>query len=75
MRVINEIELACELAHRAIIREYLVIDWSDDFNEEDLYAVSENGDCIYKDGIQDQFNDYYDKYLDIIDNCEIKQLI
>lgn len=74
MRVINEIELACDLAHRDIIKHYLV-HWSEEFDEEDLYDVAENGDSTYKKEIQDQFNDYYDKYLEMIDNCEIKQLI
>jgi hypothetical protein len=74
MRVIDEIELACDLAHLATTAE-LIHDLPSEYpDEESLYEV-DNRDYVYKPHVQDLFNNYYDYYLEMIDNCEIKQLI
>ena len=65
MREINEIELAAELAHQATAAE-LIHDLPSEYPDEEY---------VYKPHVQDLFNNYYDYYLEMIDNCEIKQLI
>lgn len=59
---INALELASELAHKELIK-----DWSDSiqiFEDEDADVIS------YTDEAQDIFNDLYDKYLEIILSCK-----
>jgi len=74
MREINEIELAAELAHQATAAELINEQYSDYPDEESLYET-DNSDYVYKPHVQDLFNNYYDYYLEMIDNCEIKRLI
>jgi hypothetical protein len=60
---INPIELASELAHVATQRSLSIVD------SVEMYIEDENGTHVYKDDIQDEFNDWYDYYLTMIENC------
>jgi len=59
---INKLELASELAHKELEEN-----WSDsvDIWEDDTDCVT-----VYTDEAQDIFNDYYDKYLTLIEKCK-----
>jgi hypothetical protein len=60
---INPIELASELAHVATQRSLNIVD------SVEMYIEDENGNHVYTDEVQDEFNDWYDYYLTMIDNC------
>jgi hypothetical protein len=61
---INPIELASELSHVATQRSLGIAD------SVEMYIEDENGNHVYKDDVQDEFNDWYDYYLTMIENCE-----
>jgi len=60
---INPIELASELAHVATQRSLNIVD------SVEMYIEDEGGTHVYKDDIQYEFNDWYDYYLTMIENC------
>ena len=71
---INEIELASNLAHEALVSELVVYAQTDgEYSlyecEDDLMEEDDNGDLRYKDDVQDVFNKYYDMYLYKIEKC------
>ena len=59
---INAIQLACELAH-----EKLMDNWSESIQifKDETAAIS-----VYTEEAQDIFNEYYDNYLTLIENCK-----
>jgi len=59
---INKLELASELAHKELEEN-----WSDSIQiwEDENAAIT-----VYTEEAQDIFNDYYDKYLTLIENCK-----
>jgi hypothetical protein len=60
--LVNIVELASELAHNRTLYES-----GDICNNEDEMYVKDNPDClIYKDEIQERFNNWYDEYFTII---------
>jgi hypothetical protein len=59
---INILELASELAHRELVR-----DWSESIK---IYEDEEASITVYTEGAQDLFNEYYDQYTDLILTCE-----
>jgi hypothetical protein len=62
--LVNIVELASELAHNRTLYES-----GDICNNEDEMYVKDNPDClIYKDEIQERFNNWYDEYFTIISN-------
>ena len=60
---INPIELASKLAHVATQRSLNIVD------SVEMYIEDENGNHVYTDEVQDEFNDWYDYYLTMIENC------
>lgn len=62
--LINKLELASELAS-----EELFNNWSDSL---ELYTEDSEGTVHYTDEAQVIFNDYYDKYLTLIESTEVK---
>jgi hypothetical protein len=60
---INVIELASELA-----AEDLYLHWHDTLK---LYDESDETETKYTDEAQDIFNELYDKYLSIINDCKL----
>ena len=63
--LVNQIELASELANRAMIDELM---GNGKINEEDeVYITESNGDTRYTDEAQDVFNRWYDYFYDVID--------
>ena len=60
--LVNIVELASELAHNRTLYES-----GDICNNEDEMYVKDDPDClIYKDEIQERFNNWYDEYFTII---------
>jgi hypothetical protein len=63
-RLINIIELASELAHIKLLREW--------YRPQESIYVDENADELtYTEDSQDLFNEYYDDYLMLIKTCEV----
>lgn len=60
--LINEIELASELASRQLEARYHPL--------VELYDVDDEGVLTYKEEYQDEFNDLYDYYLELIDTTK-----
>jgi hypothetical protein len=58
---INVIELASELASQK-----LEANWSDSIK---IYEDEESDELTYTEEAQDIFNEYYDAYLSLIENC------
>jgi hypothetical protein len=59
---INKLELASELADDRLRNE---------LSASEIYVISKDSTTYYTDKAQDLFNEYYDHYLTIIDDCEI----
>jgi hypothetical protein len=59
-RKFNIIEVASELAHRDLVAEVL--------KESDLWEDPHSDVLSYKEDVQDEFNDLYDEYFDILLN-------
>ncbi len=57
-RKFNIIEVASELAHRDLVAEVL--------KEFDLWEDPDADVLTYKKDVQDEFNDLYDEYFDIL---------
>ena len=59
---INKVELASELAHQKLINK-----WS-----ESIEIYEDEQACItnYTEEAQDIFNEFYDDYLTLIENCK-----
>ena len=60
---INKLELASELAHLKLIEFH-----SEDFQ---IYENEDDAITVYTDKAQDIFNEYYDKFLCLIESCKI----
>jgi hypothetical protein len=58
---INKIELASELAHDRLVREFPNIK---------IYEEEEAGITTYTEEAQDLFNDFYDEYLTLIESIK-----
>lgn len=62
--VINKIELASELAS-----EKLIANWNESIK---IFENEEDDECTnYTDEAQDIFNNYYDEYLTLIEQCNV----
>jgi hypothetical protein len=59
---INKIELASELASLKLEQE-----WGDSIQ---IYSDEDADVLTYTEEAQDIFNDYYDKYLSLIESCQ-----
>jgi hypothetical protein len=64
---INKLELASELALERLVKAYNLQ------SQDELFEFAENGDQQISDRYQDEFNDYYDDYLRVIDSCTLEQ--
>jgi hypothetical protein len=60
---INKLELASELAHIKLLREWYR-------PQESIYVDDKADVLIYTEDCQDRFNEYYDDYLSLIESCE-----
>lgn len=59
---INKLELASELADKEL---------QDNWRESiQIWEDEEAGITVYTEDAQDIFNEYYDKYLTLIENCK-----
>lgn len=65
--LINNIELASELAHERTFDELVEIGWI----EEDMWNTDEQGNKTYVDEAQDIHTRWYDYYRDIIDKANL----
>lgn len=59
---INVLELASELAHKELVEN-----WSESIK---IYEDEEAAVTVYTDEAQDLFNEYYDRYTDLIISCK-----
>jgi hypothetical protein len=59
---INKLELASELAHAKLEAK-----WSGSIS---IYEDEEASVTVYTEQAQDIFNEYYDKYLTLIESCK-----
>lgn len=59
---INVLELASELAHKELVEN-----WSESIK---IYEDEEAAVTVYTDEAQDLFNEYYDRYTDLIIACK-----
>lgn len=59
---INKIELASELAHQKLLNN-----WEQSIQ---IYVDETDSVTTYTDEAQDIFNEYYDEYLDLIEQCK-----
>lgn len=62
---INPLELASELAHLRVLAE------NPSLTEDDLWCEDVTFTLIYKEEIQDQFNVWYEFYLDHIESITL----
>ena len=60
---INILELACELAHRDLVRMI--------GNESELFESSTDGITNYTEDAQEKFNELYDYYYSIIEEVKL----
>ena len=61
---INKLELASELAHAK-----LIANWNDTIK---IFENEEDDECsTYTEDAQDIFNEYYDEYLGLIEQCKM----
>jgi hypothetical protein len=60
---INKLELASELAHAK-----LIANWSESIK---IYEYEGAAITNYTDNAQDIFNEYYDEYLTLIEQCKM----
>lgn len=60
---INKLELASELAHIKLLREWYR-------PQESIYVDEEANELTYTEDAQDRFNEYYDDYISLIESCE-----
>jgi len=60
---INKLELASELAHIKLLREWYR-------PQESIYVDDKADVLIYTEDCQDRFNEYYEDYLSLIESCE-----
>ena len=72
---INKVELASNLAHNSLIAELTIPSKNNDFNtlykdEDDLFIEDDNENMVYKDDVQEIFNNWYDYYLTTIEESE-----
>lgn len=58
--ITNKLELASELAHKMLVKE-----WGD--RSESIYEDDTAGVTVYTENAQDIFNNYYDMFLTIIE--------
>jgi hypothetical protein len=61
---INPLELASELAHEMVCAKF-----EDDDNA--IHVEDANG-IYYTEKAQEVFNEWYDRYFTIIENCNVK---
>ncbi len=60
---INGLELASELAHQKLVNN-----WEQSIR---IYVDETDAVTTYTDEAQDIFNDYYDYYLGLIEQCKL----
>ena len=74
--IINEIQLASELAHKVTV-DYILSDKELflHYDTEDDLLVDDNGVLIYQDDVQEVFNAYYDYFISKILECSSKMSI
>lgn len=61
---INIVELATELAERELLKDSITLCASQ------IYKEDEDGNEIYTEYIQEKFNNLYDEFYNIIENCK-----
>lgn len=71
MVAINEVELASELAYNATVDELVIYEEIYE-TEEYLFEENEDGELVYKEGVQNVFDRYYDYYYGLIFKCSEK---
>ena len=69
---INAIELASTLAHEKLMQYYEDLQDNRDFEfPNGIITDCDNGDTIYTEEGQNAFNEFYDKFLTMIEGCKV----
>lgn len=71
MKLVNEVQLATDLAQQATIDEILNDDNSPYSSEDDLIEISDevDGMTVYKEDVQVVFDRWYDYFYESIMQC------
>ena len=67
---INAIELASNLAHEKLMQYYEDLQDNRDFEFPNGVKIETEDEIIYTEEAQDLFNEFYDEFLTMIEECK-----
>lgn len=67
---INAIELASNLAHEKLMQYYEDLQDNRDFEFPNGVIIETEDEVIYTEEAQDLFNEFYDEFLTMIEECK-----
>lgn len=68
---INAIELASNLAHEKLMQYYEDLQDNRDFEFPNGVKIETEDEIIYTEEAQDLFNEFYDEFLTMIEECKV----
>lgn len=68
---INAIELASNLAHEKLMQYYEDLQDNRDFEFPNGVKIETEDEIIYTEEAQDLFNEFYEEFLTMIEECKI----
>ena len=68
---INAIELASNLAHEKLMQYYENLQDNRDFEFPNGVTIETEDEIIYTEEAQDLFNEFYDEFLIMIEECKV----
>lgn len=68
---INAIELASNLAHEKLMQYYEDLQDNRDFESPNGVTIETEDEINYTEEAQDLFNEFYDEFLTMIEECKI----
>ena len=67
---INAIELASNLAHEKLMQYYENLQDNRDFEFPNGVTIETEDEIVYTEEAQDLFNEFFDEFLTMIEECE-----
>ena len=67
---INAIELASNLAHEKLMQYYEDLQDNRDFEFPNKLVIETEDEIVYTEEAQDLFNEFYDEFLIMIEECK-----